>query len=75
MARHRVLATAPTGRYNSVNRFLTSIAWLRAGISQLPPTDSPCGARLRRRLGHDEVKAVANELMRLGDFIRSTSAW
>lgn len=54
-----------------MNRFLTSIvAWLRAGYPEgIPPTDSfAVLALLCRRLSHDEVKAVANELMRLGDF-------
>lgn len=54
-----------------MNRFLTSIvAWLRAGYPEgIPPTASfAVLALLCRRLSHDEVKAVANELMRLGDF-------
>jgi hypothetical protein len=54
-----------------VNRFLTSIvAWLRAGYPEgIPPTDYfPVLALLTRRLSHDEVKAVARELMHRGDF-------
>jgi uncharacterized protein DUF3349 len=54
-----------------VNRFLTSVvAWLRAGYPEgIPPTDYfPVLALLSRRLGHDEVKVVAHELMQKGDF-------
>jgi hypothetical protein len=54
-----------------VNRFLSSIvAWLRAGYPQgVPPTDCfPLLALLSRRLTDDEVKAVAGELMRRGEF-------
>jgi hypothetical protein len=54
-----------------VNRFLTSVvAWLRAGYPEgIPPTDYfPVLALLSRRLGNDDVKAVANELMQRGDF-------
>jgi hypothetical protein len=49
-----------------VNRFLTSIIeWLRAGYPEgIPPTDYfPVLALLTRRLSHDEVKAVAREVM------------
>jgi Protein of unknown function (DUF3349) len=54
-----------------VNRFLTSIvSWLRAGYPEgIPPTDSfAVLALLARRLTNDEVKVVANELMRRGEF-------
>lgn len=54
-----------------MNRFLNSIvAWLRAGYPDgVPPTDYiPLLALLSRRLSDDEVKAVAGELMRRGDF-------
>jgi hypothetical protein len=54
-----------------LNRFLTSIvAWLHAGYPEgIPPTDYfPLLALLSRRLTNDEVKAVAGELMRRGDF-------
>ncbi|HYB34790.1 MAG TPA: DUF3349 domain-containing protein [Mycobacterium sp.] len=54
-----------------MNRFLSSIvAWLRAGYPQgVPPTDCfPLLALLSRRLTDDEVKAVAGELMRRGEF-------
>jgi Protein of unknown function (DUF3349) len=54
-----------------VNRFLTSIvSWLRAGYPEgIPPTDYfPVLALLSRRLSHDEVKAVARELMQRDGF-------
>jgi Protein of unknown function (DUF3349) len=54
-----------------VNRFLTSVvSWLRAGYPEgIPPTDTfPLLALLSRRLGNDEVKIVAHELMQRGDF-------
>lgn len=54
-----------------MNRFLTSVVdWLRAGYPEgIPPTDYfPVLALLSRRLGNDEVKAVANELMQRDDF-------
>jgi hypothetical protein len=54
-----------------VNGFLSSIvSWLRAGYPEgIPPTDTfAVLALLTRRLGHDEVKAVAHELMQRGDF-------
>jgi hypothetical protein len=54
-----------------VNRFLTSIVeWLRAGYPEgIPPTDTfALLALLTRRLGNDEVKAVASELIQRGDF-------
>jgi len=54
-----------------VNRFLTSVvAWLRAGYPEgIPPTDYfPVLALLSRRLGNDDVKVVAHELMQQGDF-------
>jgi hypothetical protein len=54
-----------------VNRFLDAIvAWLRAGYPEgVPQTDYiPLLALLSRRLTPDEVKAVAAELMRRGQF-------
>ena len=54
-----------------MNRFLTSVvAWLRAGYPEgIPPTDYvPVLALLSRRLGNDEVKVVAGELIARGDF-------
>jgi hypothetical protein len=54
-----------------VNRFLDAVvAWLRAGYPDgVPQTDYvPLLALLSRRLTNDEVKAVAGELMRRGDF-------
>jgi len=54
-----------------VNGFLNSIvSWIRAGYPEgIPPTDTfPVLAFLTRRLGNDEVKAVAHELMERGDF-------
>jgi hypothetical protein len=54
-----------------VNRFLTSIvAWLRAGYPEgIPATDYfSVLALLSRRLGSDEVKAVAHELRHRGEF-------
>jgi hypothetical protein len=54
-----------------VNGFLNSIvSWLRAGYPEgVPPTDTfPVLALLTRRLGHDEVIAVAQELMERGCF-------
>lgn len=53
-----------------MNRFLTAIVnWLRAGYPDgVPPTDYfPVLALLSRRLSTDEVKAVAQELMRQGE--------
>ncbi len=54
-----------------MNRFLDAVvAWLRAGYPEgVPQTDYiPLLALLSRRLTGDEVKAVARELMRRGDF-------
>ena len=54
-----------------MNRFLNSVVtWLRAGYPDgIPPTDYfPVLALLSRRLGNDEVKLVARELMQRGDF-------
>jgi hypothetical protein len=54
-----------------VNGFLSSIvSWLRAGYPEgVPPTDTfAVLALLTRRLGNDEVKAVAQELMDRGCF-------
>ena len=54
-----------------MNGFLSSIvSWIRAGYPEgIPPTDTfPVLAFLTRRLGNDEVKAVAHELMQRGDF-------
>jgi Protein of unknown function (DUF3349) len=46
------------------------ISWLRAGYPDgIPPTDTfALLALLQRRLGNDEVKIVANELMQRGQF-------
>jgi len=54
-----------------VNRFLSAIvSWLHAGYPEgVPPTDYlPVLALLTRRLTTDEVKLVAAQLMRQGDF-------
>ena len=54
-----------------MNRFLTSVvSWLRAGYPEgVPATDTfAVLALLSRRLTNDEVKLVANELMRRGEF-------
>ena len=54
-----------------MNRFLNSVvAWLRAGYPEgIPPTDYfPVLALLSRRLGNDDIKAVAHELLQRGDF-------
>jgi len=54
-----------------VNRFLSSVvSWLRAGYPEgVPPTDTfPLLALLARRLTNDDVIAVANELIRRGEF-------
>ncbi|MEZ0362744.1 DUF3349 domain-containing protein [Mycobacterium sp. pUA109] len=54
-----------------MNRFLNSIvAWLRAGYPEGVPRNDyiPLLALLSRRLTADEVKAVASELMRRGEF-------
>jgi Protein of unknown function (DUF3349) len=54
-----------------VNNFLTSIvSWLRAGYPEgVPPTDTfAVLALLSRRLTNDEIKAIAGELMRRGEF-------
>jgi hypothetical protein len=54
-----------------MNRFLDAVvSWLRAGYPEgVPQTDYiPLLALLSRRLTHDEVKAVARELLRRGDF-------
>ncbi len=54
-----------------MNGFLNSIvSWLRAGYPEgVPPTDTfPVLALLARRLSNDEVKAVACELVRRGEF-------
>lgn len=54
-----------------MNGFLNSIvSWLRAGYPEgVPPTDTfPVLALLARRLSNDEVKAVACELIRRGEF-------
>lgn len=54
-----------------MNRFLNAIvSWLRAGYPEgVPPTDyMPVLALLSRRLSTDEVKEVAAELMKRGDF-------
>jgi hypothetical protein len=62
---------AQRGNGHTVNRFLTSVvSWLRAGYPEgIPPKDYfPVLALLSRRLGNDEVKTVAHELMQRGDF-------
>ncbi|OCB25608.1 hypothetical protein A5675_21490 [Mycobacterium malmoense] len=54
-----------------MNGFLNSIvSWLRAGYPEgVPPTDTfPVLALLARRLSNDEVKEVACELIRRGEF-------
>ncbi|MGV0634958.1 DUF3349 domain-containing protein [Mycolicibacillus trivialis] len=54
-----------------MNRFLDAIvAWLRAGYPDGVPQNDyiPLLALLSRRLTSDEVKEVARELMRRGDF-------
>ncbi len=54
-----------------MNGFLSSIvSWLRAGYPEgIPPTDTfAVLALLTRRLSNDEVKAVACELIRRGEF-------
>ncbi|OBH91249.1 DUF3349 domain-containing protein [Mycobacterium sp. E2733] len=54
-----------------MNGFLNSIvSWLRAGYPEgVPPTDTfPVLALLARRMSNDEVKEVANELIRRGEF-------
>lgn len=54
-----------------MNRFLTSIvSWLRAGYPEgIPATDTfAVLALLARRLTNDEVKLVARELIRRGEF-------
>jgi hypothetical protein len=54
-----------------VNGFLNSIvSWLRAGYPEgVPPTDTfPVLALLARRMSNDEVKEVASELIRRGEF-------
>jgi Protein of unknown function (DUF3349) len=54
-----------------VNRYLNSVlSWLRAGYPEgVPPTDTfALLALLTRRLGNDEVKLVASELMQRGQF-------
>ena len=54
-----------------MSRFLNSIvSWLRAGYPDgVPPTDTfALLALLTRRLGNDEVKIVAHELMRRDNF-------
>jgi hypothetical protein len=46
------------------------VSWLRAGYPDGVPTSDtiPVIALLTRRLSHDEVKAVAAELMQRGEF-------
>jgi hypothetical protein len=54
-----------------MNRFLDAVvSWLRAGYPEgVPQADYiPLIALLSRRLTSDEVKEVARELMRRGDF-------
>lgn len=54
-----------------MNAFLTKIvAWLQAGYPEgIPATDRlPLMALLARRLTNEEVKAVARDLIRRGEF-------
>ena len=54
-----------------MNGFLNSIvSWLRAGYPEgVPPTDTfPVLALLARRMSNDDVKEVACELIRRGEF-------
>jgi uncharacterized protein YcgL (UPF0745 family) len=54
-----------------MNQFLNKIvSWLRAGYPDGVPTSDtiPVIALLNRKLSHDEVKAVAAELMGQGQF-------
>ena len=54
-----------------MNGFLSSIvSWLRAGYPEgVPPTDTfPVLALLARRLSNDDVKTVACELVKRGEF-------
>ena len=54
-----------------MNQFLSKIVtWLRAGYPDGVPTSDtiPVIALLNRRLSHDEVNAVAAELMNQGEF-------
>lgn len=54
-----------------VSRFLTAIInWLRAGYPEgVPPKDCfPVLALLSRRLSHDEVMTVAEQVLRRKDF-------
>ena len=54
-----------------MNRFLTAIvSWLRAGYPEgMPPTDyMPVLALLTRRLTTDEIKVVAAEVIKRGNF-------
>jgi uncharacterized protein YcgL (UPF0745 family) len=54
-----------------MNQFLYKIvSWLRAGYPDGVPTSDtiPVIALLNRRLSHDEVKAVAAELVEQGQF-------
>ena len=54
-----------------MNGFLNSVvSWLRAGYPEgVPPTDTfAVLALLSRRMSNDEVMAVANELIRRGEF-------
>ena len=54
-----------------MNQFLSKIVnWLRSGYPDgVPASDTiPVIALLERKLSHDEVKAVAKELMDRGEF-------
>ncbi|MGZ4766177.1 MAG: DUF3349 domain-containing protein [Ilumatobacteraceae bacterium] len=54
-----------------MNRFLTAIvSWLRAGYPEgMPPTDyMPVLALLTRRLTTDEIRVVAAEVIKRGNF-------
>ena len=59
------------GGGDAVNRFLSAIvSWLRAGYPDgMPPTDyMPVLALLTRRLTADEIRVVAAELIKRGEF-------
>lgn len=59
------------GGGDAVNRFLSAIvSWLRAGYPDgMPPTDyMPVLALLTRRLTADEIRVVAAEVIKRGNF-------
>ncbi len=70
--RGQILAAASTGSRH-VNAFVAKIvAWITAGYPEgVPGPDRvPLMSLLNRRLSNDEVKAVAEGLMELGEFDR-----